>query len=92
MEKSRCDMVNYTPLLWERGAEPRMLWMLCKGSSVHMPLPQHSTNKIPDDNGLETTGSVQQFLLFPLLWFICVCAAGKALLPSPKAEIAGYLV
>lgn len=84
MEKSRCDTVNYTLLLWERGAEPRMLWMLCQGSSVHMPLPQHSTTtKIPDNNGLETTGSVQQFLLFPLLWYICVCAAAKAFLPSP---------
>lgn len=83
MEKSRCDTVNYTLLLWERGADPRKLWMLCQDSSIHMPLPQYSTTaKIPN-NGLETTGFVQQFLLFPFLWFFCVSAAAKALLPSP---------
>lgn len=84
MEKSRCDTVNYTLLLWERGADPRMLGMLRQDSCFHMPLPQHSTTaKIPDNNGLETTGFVQQFLLFHFIWFICVCAAAKALLPSP---------
>lgn len=67
-EKSRHDTLNYTLLLWEKGANLRMLWMLSQGSSVHMPLPQHSTTaKIPDNNGLETAGFVQQFLLFPLL-------------------------
>lgn len=82
MEKFRCDTVNYTLLLCERGADPRMLWMpgqICP----HGPAPAYTTAKIPDNNGLETTGIVQQFLLFPLLWFTCVPATAKALLSSP---------
>lgn len=85
MEKSKCDTVNYTLLLWERGADLSMLWMLTQGSSVRMPLPQHSTTaKIPDNNGLETTGFVQQFLLFALVYLHPCCCQCFASLPVDR--------
>lgn len=75
-EKSRGDTVNYTPLPWQRGADPLgcarvLLPWLCTADEI-----------LANFKGLKSTGFIKPSVLSFLLHFIHVRAADKASLPS----------